>query len=105
MSTGDNLFTPQRYGGAAQKGVFDYLWAIAILTIPTIVCVGVVIVCVYLCLVIPGQRELGDGAFNTSQYGPAGGVPRGGGGVGGGGSSRGFGQGSGSDNKDKIHAV
>ncbi len=32
----------------------DYLWALSILTIPALVCIMVVGICIYLCLVRPG---------------------------------------------------
>jgi hypothetical protein len=33
----------------------DYLWALSILTIPTLVCIAVVAICLYICLVRPGD--------------------------------------------------
>ena len=36
----------------------DYLWALSILTIPLMVCIAVVAICLYMCLVRPGEGLL-----------------------------------------------
>ena len=43
----------------AYKGkLVDFLWAFSILTIPMLVCIAVVGICLYLCLVRPGSKPL-----------------------------------------------
>lgn len=61
--------------------VGEYLWAIAMITVPTIVFVGTVGICVYLCLVVPYQRYDSGGNLSPTwvpkssiaqRFGPAG---------------------------------